>query len=121
MISPYGILPLQEIPEKDWDESYYKKCAQAILYNWGSYSNNTFSTMNATYEMWQCYQTFLMEQGGNSTVWMREPAPGVIANAQYIPGGITTSIVNYHIGAIDRKSTRLNSSHTDISRMPSSA
>ena len=93
-------MPLQEIPEKDWDESYYKKCAQAILYNWGSYSNNTFSTMNATYEMWQCYQTFLMEQGGNSTVWMREPAPGVIANAQYIPGGITTSIVNYHIGAM---------------------
>ena len=25
------------------------------------------------------------------------------------------------IGRIDRKSTRLNSSHTDISRMPSSA
>ena len=28
---------------------------------------------------------------------------------------------NYKIAALDRKSTRLNSSHTDISRMPSSA
>ena len=27
----------------------------------------------------------------------------------------------YHPGALDRKSTRLNSSHTDSSRMPSSA
>ena len=28
---------------------------------------------------------------------------------------------NYIVGRVDRKSTRLNSSHTDISRMPSSA
>ena len=29
--------------------------------------------------------------------------------------------VRFYLVAIDRKSTRLNSSHTDISRMPSSA
>ena len=34
--------------------------------------------------------------------------------------GFTTAISNFALRA-DRKSTRLNSSHTDISRMPSSA
>ena len=34
---------------------------------------------------------------------------------------IAAKIVAYIGGKIDRKSTRLNSSHTDISRMPSSA
>ena len=39
-------------------------------------------------------------------------------------GGITVNnfqLANWIIDNIDRKSTRLNSSHTDISRMPSSA
>ena len=35
---------------------------------------------------------------------------------QMIKGGLIASV-----GGLDRKSTRLNSSHTDISRMPSSA
>ena len=35
--------------------------------------------------------------------------------------GIITLGIRYAIAIIDRKSTRLNSSHTDISRMPSSA
>ena len=36
-----------------------------------------------------------------------------------LPG--TYSLTAYHLSILDRKSTRLNSSHTDISRMPSSA
>ena len=54
-----------------------------------------------------------------------DEAPGVCCGAP-IPAGET---VNSHMiflnvdgnEAVDRKSTRLNSSHTDISRMPSSA
>ena len=34
---------------------------------------------------------------------------------------IIRNLATYMVFAIDRKSTRLNSSHTDISRMPSSA
>ena len=34
---------------------------------------------------------------------------------------IESLIFAFAVGGIDRKSTRLNSSHTDISRMPSSA
>ena len=36
------------------------------------------------------------------------------------PGGVTIRVLGEH-EELDRKSTRLNSSHTDISRMPSSA
>ena len=35
--------------------------------------------------------------------------------------GIANSTLSHHLDKLDRKSTRLNSSHTDISRMPSSA
>ena len=39
-----------------------------------------------------------------------------------IAGGVITVVWVFLTGlSIDRKSTRLNSSHTDISRMPSSA
>ena len=31
------------------------------------------------------------------------------------------ALIQFEVGELDRKSTRLNSSHTDISRMPSSA
>ena len=37
------------------------------------------------------------------------------------PGCIATVRVRPAVVVVDRKSTRLNSSHTDISRMPSSA
>ena len=42
-----------------------------------------------------------------------------LATAQTLSGlGVTGT---FAAGSLDRKSTRLNSSHTDISRMPSSA
>ena len=34
---------------------------------------------------------------------------------------VNVMVVRSFLGRVDRKSTRLNSSHTDISRMPSSA
>ena len=43
---------------------------------------------------------------------LRRVPPSVIVNAM---------ITATKAGVVDRKSTRLNSSHTDISRMPSSA
>ena len=42
-------------------------------------------------------------------------------SAVYLDGGSLTTGDSVEIDAEDRKSTRLNSSHTDISRMPSSA
>ena len=38
-----------------------------------------------------------------------------------MPGAGSMVLANYLANVADRKSTRLNSSHTDISRMPSSA
>ena len=40
---------------------------------------------------------------------------------KYILNGHKRFITNAEVSTLDRKSTRLNSSHTDISRMPSSA
>ena len=58
-----------------------------------------------------------------------EPSMRLITNtfeycSKKLPKFNSISISGYHIreaGSTDRKSTRLNSSHTDISRMPSSA
>ena len=50
---------------------------------------------------------------------------GIFAMFNSIPGGWTWDnsrvYVIFFLALVDRKSTRLNSSHTDISRMPSSA
>ena len=56
----------------------------------------------------------------------RQPAPGtaITSYAANDGGSNTGSFYSYGTGTStdrDRKSTRLNSSHTDISRMPSSA
>ena len=57
--------------------------------------------------------------------WLASP-PLVVAYA--IAGSLNVNLVKDPLGedadgkpVLDRKSTRLNSSHTDISRMPSSA
>ena len=41
--------------------------------------------------------------------------------AVYTPGTISQTMPLGKIGLLDRKSTRLNSSHSSVSRMPSSA
>ena len=48
---------------------------------------------------------------------------GVGPQTQYSEDIVTISLraISVNTGKVDRKSTRLNSSHTDISRMPSSA
>ena len=64
----------------------------------------------------------------------RSLSRGLVEAAPIIPGGeivicpsplhlapVAAMIAGSGIGLGDRKSTRLNSSHTDISRMPSSA
>ena len=45
----------------------------------------------------------------------------VIANAAKPQGLTTAAIIGFVTLALDRKSTRLNSSHSSVSRMPSSA
>ena len=48
-------------------------------------------------------------------------AQGSTAKALATPGFANRQIVWLAVGAVDRKSTRLNSSHPSLSRMPSSA
>ena len=56
----------------------------------------------------------MVEVGGRPIIWHILKI--------YEAHGITDFVVCAgYAGALDRKSTRLNSSHTDISRMPSSA
>ena len=47
-------------------------------------------------------------------------APELMDELYYLES-LTNDRLRDEVGDIDRKSTRLNSSHTDISRMPSSA
>ena len=49
----------------------------------------------------------------------RSEVARIMGLSKVIIGGIVARLLETEI--IDRKSTRLNSSHTDISRMPSSA
>ena len=52
------------------------------------------------------------------------PAPVLAQSApprEIAYGAAPLQMLDFYKGARDRKSTRLNSSHTDISRMPSSA
>ena len=49
------------------------------------------------------------------TLWLL--ATIVFATVQVLPGNVGRKV----LGALDRKSTRLNSSHIPLSRMPSSA
>ena len=55
-----------------------------------------------------------------AAVWIFLAAHGVPFNLQIPPGAVAGWLTYLPIGA-DRKSTRLNSSHIPLSRMPSSA
>ena len=65
-----------------------------------------------------------MEAGGrfNELLWRYGAIPAEIVNSvdirPYNPLPVQSTLLS---SMLDRKSTRLNSSHTDISRMPSSA
>ena len=52
---------------------------------------------------------------------VRVTESAAIAAARWVGRGDKNTADGAAVDAIDRKSTRLNSSHTDISRMPSSA
>ena len=49
-------------------------------------------------------------------MWIQNVSMSDIRRGHHVNPGINAMLIQ-----IDRKSTRLNSSHTDISRMPSSA
>ena len=55
-----------------------------------------------------------------TTIYVPRDSAALAAGADQVAAAIAAEAA--HRGqAVDRKSTRLNSSHTDISRMPSSA
>jgi hypothetical protein len=96
---PNGSLPLQTVRDSEWTEEYYKKCLQSILVAHGTYLGwNT--PYNVLAKMWRNYQIYKMNQTGESSVYMREALPDVPNNAVYIAGGLSHSIVNYHLGTI---------------------
>ena len=56
------------------------------------------------------------DRGGQARPWQLDIVPFILSSNDW--KAIEAAVIQR---AIDRKSTRLNSSHTDISRMPSSA
>ena len=59
--------------------------------------------------------------GVDNTQKTQEVATINLSAAETLKGSLVISVVDSELETPDRKSTRLNSSHTDISRMPSSA
>ena len=80
--------------------------------NWHSGSAGAIGTADANGE----YVSFTITPNAG----YRLNITGFTANLK-APSGPTSARYSYLIGAKDRKSTRLNSSHPSISRMPSSA
>ena len=62
------------------------------------------------------------EDAGFSTLWISDHLAGEVMAAASMPECFTLlGALAEATSTIDRKSTRLNSSHLDVSRMPSSA
>lgn len=116
MISSSGILPLQVVPKEKWTEEYYRECVSAIVSSWGNYNAGSYDAYAIYREMWDCYNAFLMRSDGGSTQWMREPMPGMVANAQYMQGGLVYSIVNSHVGAITEFLNSIEVSASSLSK-----
>ena len=69
-------------------------------------------------------QSLALAHGGSLTINPTTglPEAGLLDTVLSVGVGILGGMIGGPMGAaVDRKSTRLNSSHTDISRMPSSA
>ena len=66
-------------------------------------------------------QAFLPDFNEGSLTIAVTTVPGTSLKQSNELGNMAEKIILAHPEAVDRKSTRLNSSHTDISRMPSSA
>ena len=56
-----------------------------------------------------------------AAAWVLPGFDAVFESPREITGVVLAAVVMYGVGFIDRKSTRLNSSHVALSRMPSSA
>ena len=62
-----------------------------------------------------------MKPKQSSSIFLKGMAMGMADIVPGVSGGTVALITGIYERLVDRKSTRLNSSHTDISRMPSSA
>ena len=104
---------------------------------WAWHSAAQWTRAGAKYAATHCFQT----DGGNVRQWMREHVPATIDRGRFEQGEVeiaveyfsadpaTGELIPFECQAAectpecvpDRKSTRLNSSHIQKSRMPSSA
>ena len=95
---------------------------RTVSHNLGSTPGCIFVKATSTTGEWSVYHTGV----GNTAGIFLNRTVGSTASAQFWNNTSPTS-TNFTVGNVftnssgDRKSTRLNSSHTDISRMPSSA
>ena len=101
-----SVLPNQYVPEKDWDEAYYKKCAEAILYNYISTTYSPANNVNFFAEYFENVRLFWGEQIGNEWESLRQVAPNMLggdaSTAIYTPGKEAHSIMMYHIGSMSK-------------------
>ena len=107
------------IQEKKKDPDYYVElpflCDEEILALWNAMQNLLADKFT------QDVMQTLLNDGELSSFSQGHNAKGLTIN-QIIEQGVNDAFNEaYNNYAKDRKSTRLNSSHTDISRMPSSA
>ena len=103
------------VPVTDWAESQAEVCLAALLRNCSMFGDSACFTAGVgtdTYCAWSFTPQQCNLKGQCNSYRLGERLVGVVAAAVRGVGGL---------GGGDRKSTRLNSSHSVLSRMPSSA
>lgn len=96
-------MPNQFIPESEWNEDYYKRCAQAIINN---YISDTYAPGgNASFyqSMADNIRLYMGEQSGHEWEYMRQTIIGDTTSgstAIFTPGMESRSIMDTHISNI---------------------
>lgn len=95
-------MPNQMVAEQKWTEDYYKRTALFLLQNFYTIEWDVFGGgLSDRYrEMFDAYRTYFGKQLGNDYMFIREPVPNLGSTAQYVPGRIATSIMNWQINSI---------------------
>lgn len=111
-----SVLPNQYVSEKEWTEEYYKKCAEAVLWNHISTTYSPANNINFYSEYWENVRLFWGEQLGTEWESIRQVAPNMVggdaSTAIYTPGKESHSIMMYHIGSMAKFISNMDKSLT---------